>query len=67
MNVSTPRNILLTGGPGFIGSHLVRSLLGTDPLVRIVNLDLLSYAGSLDNLNLPPHLWAANYYHQLFQ
>jgi dTDP-glucose 4,6-dehydratase len=45
-----PRNVLVTGGAGFIGCNFVRHLLATDPEVRIVNLDLLTYAGSLDNL-----------------
>lgn len=45
-----PRNVLVTGGAGFIGCNFVRHLLTTDPDVRIVNLDLLTYAGSLDNL-----------------
>lgn len=41
-------NILVTGGAGFIGSHLVRRLLGHDHTV--VNLDALRYSGNLDNL-----------------
>ena len=45
-----PHNVLVTGGAGFIGCNFVRHLLATDPEVRIVNLDLLTYAGSLDNL-----------------
>jgi len=45
-----PRNVLVTGGAGFIGCNFVRHLLATDPEVRIVNLDLLTYAGSPDNL-----------------
>ncbi|MDQ5910335.1 MAG: NAD-dependent epimerase/dehydratase family protein [Pseudomonadota bacterium] len=45
-----PRNILVTGGAGFIGCNFVRHLLATDPEVRIITLDLLTYAGSLDNL-----------------
>ena len=49
-----PVNVLITGGAGFIGCHFVRYLLGTDPRVRIVNLDLLTYAGSLDNLKALP-------------
>ncbi len=45
-----PHNVLVTGGAGFIGCNFVRYLLVTDPAIRIVNLDLLTYAGSLDNL-----------------
>jgi dTDP-glucose 4,6-dehydratase len=44
------RNVLVTGGAGFIGSNFVRYLLGQDPRVNIVNLDALTYAGSLENL-----------------
>ncbi len=44
------KNILITGGAGFIGSNFVRYLLQTDPDVRIINLDALTYAGSLENL-----------------
>jgi dTDP-glucose 4,6-dehydratase len=54
MPTYTPRNVLITGGAGFIGCHFVRYLLGTDPHVRIVNLDLLTYAGSLANLQELP-------------
>lgn len=45
-----PRNVLVTGGAGFIGCNFVRHLLTSDPELRVVNLDLLTYAGSLDNL-----------------
>jgi len=45
-----PENILVTGGAGFIGCNYVRYMLATYPDVKIVNLDLLTYAGSLDNL-----------------
>ena len=45
------RNVLVTGGAGFIGSNFVRFLLEHEPSVRIVNLDALTYAGSLDNLS----------------
>ncbi|MBK7542234.1 MAG: dTDP-glucose 4,6-dehydratase [Candidatus Competibacteraceae bacterium] len=45
-----PRNVLVTGGAGFIGCNFVRYLLASDPAIRIVNLDLLTYAGSPDNL-----------------
>ena len=44
------RNILVTGGAGFIGSHLVRLLVNKYPEYRIVNLDKLTYAGNLANL-----------------
>ena len=46
----TPRNVLVTGGAGFIGANYVRWLLGEDAGVRIVSLDALTYAGSTDNL-----------------
>lgn len=45
------QNVLVTGGAGFIGSNFVRYLLGAEPTARIVNLDALTYAGSLENLN----------------
>ena len=54
MTEHKPRNVMVTGGASFIGSNLVRYLLATDPEVSIVNLDLLTYAGSLENHeNLP--------------
>jgi dTDP-glucose 4,6-dehydratase len=43
-------NMLVTGGAGFIGSNFIRYLLQTQPGIYIVNLDLLTYAGSLENL-----------------
>ena len=44
------RSILVTGGAGFIGSHVVRLLVNKYPEYRIVNLDKLTYAGNLANL-----------------
>ncbi|WP_373816514.1 dTDP-glucose 4,6-dehydratase [Porphyromonas loveana] len=44
------RHILITGGAGFIGSHLVRLMVNTYPDYEIVNLDKLTYAGNLENL-----------------
>jgi dTDP-glucose 4,6-dehydratase len=43
-------NVLVTGGAGFIGSNFVRYLLQTEAGVRVVTLDVLTYAGSLENL-----------------
>ena len=44
------KTILITGGAGFIGSHLVRRFVNHYPDYRIINLDLLTYAGNLSNL-----------------
>lgn len=45
------RNILITGGAGFIGSHVVRFFINKYPEYRIINLDKLTYAGNLANLH----------------
>jgi dTDP-glucose 4,6-dehydratase len=49
------QNVLVTGGAGFIGSNFVRQLLRIEPKVKIVNLDALTYAGSMENLKELPN------------
>ncbi|NLX81430.1 MAG: dTDP-glucose 4,6-dehydratase [Proteiniphilum sp.] len=44
------RNILITGGAGFIGSHVIRRFINNYPQYRIINADSLTYAGNLANL-----------------
>ncbi|MGY8943765.1 MAG: dTDP-glucose 4,6-dehydratase, partial [Flavobacteriales bacterium] len=44
------KNILITGGAGFIGSHLVRLFVNKYPKYQIINMDVLTYAGNLENL-----------------
>ncbi|MEO5344997.1 MAG: dTDP-glucose 4,6-dehydratase [Magnetococcus sp. YQC-9] len=51
MNGFSPRNVLVTGGAGFIGSHFIRLWLETHSELSIVNLDKLTYSGSLDRLH----------------
>ena len=45
------RSIVITGGAGFIGSHVVRLFVNKYPEYRIINLDRLTYAGNLSNLS----------------
>ena len=55
------KNILITGGAGFIGSHVVTHFITNHPTYRIINLDKLTYAGNLANLkaveNAPNYLF----------
>ncbi len=44
------KSILITGGAGFIGSHVVRLFVNKYPEYKIINLDVLTYAGNLENL-----------------
>src|SRR5215470_440088 len=54
------KTIIITGGAGFIGSHVVRLFVNKYPTYKIVNLDALTYAGNLENLRDVEH--ASNYY-----
>ena len=55
------RNIIITGGAGFIGSHVVRLFVNKYPEYRIINVDKLTYAGNLANLsdieNMPNYVF----------
>lgn len=44
------KKIIITGGAGFIGSHVVRRFVNNYPQYEIINLDILTYAGNLENL-----------------
>lgn len=48
--MSNSKTILITGGAGFIGSHVVRRFVNNYPNYNIINLDVLTYAGNLENL-----------------
>lgn len=71
------KTILITGGAGFIGSHVVRRFVTEYPDYTIVNLDLLTYAGNLENLkdieHKPNYIFERGdiadieFVHQLFQ
>ena len=69
--------LLITGGAGFIGSHVVRRFINAYPRYRIVNLDALTYAGNLANLSdvqdapnyqfVKGDITDKNFIHRLFQ
>ena len=48
--MTSMKNILITGGAGFIGSHVVRLFVNKYPQYNIINLDKLTYAGNMANL-----------------
>jgi dTDP-glucose 4,6-dehydratase len=50
MNHYVPKNMLVTGGAGFIGCNYIRHILAAHADISVVNLDSLTYAGSLENL-----------------
>jgi dTDP-glucose 4,6-dehydratase len=50
MTSANNKTILITGGAGFIGSHLVRLFVNKYPEYQIINLDALTYAGNMENL-----------------
>jgi dTDP-glucose 4,6-dehydratase len=49
--MASEKTILITGGAGFIGSHVVRRFVNSYPEYRIINADKLTYAGNLENLS----------------
>jgi dTDP-glucose 4,6-dehydratase len=58
-NLFAPQTVLVTGGAGFIGSNLIRWLLEHQPGLHVINLDLLTYAGNLENLTDVERRWGA--------
>lgn len=51
MALFSPKNVLVTGAAGFIGSHFVKKVLRTHDNIKVISLDKLTYAGSLTNLS----------------
>ena len=54
------KQILITGGAGFIGSHVVRRFVKNYPNYHIYNLDALTYAGNLENIKESAKLFVKN-------
>jgi dTDP-glucose 4,6-dehydratase len=50
-----PAALLVTGGAGFIGANFINSFMAANPDCRVVNLDILTYAGNLENLRQVEH------------
>jgi dTDP-glucose 4,6-dehydratase len=50
-----PQSVLVTGGAGFIGSNFINHFMAANPACRVVNLDILTYAGNLKNLTAVEH------------
>lgn len=54
-------NLLVTGGAGFIGSHFIKHILETTSNYRVINYDLITYAGNLENLGNIPQIYTDRY------
>lgn len=55
MNIYQSQSMLVTGGAGFIGANFIRHVLASETNIHIINLDKLTYAGSLSHLKDLPH------------
>ncbi len=51
----SPTAVLVTGGAGFIGSNFIHNFIANNPACRVINLDVLTYAGNLSNLKAIEH------------
>jgi dTDP-glucose 4,6-dehydratase len=63
MSAYQPHSMLVTGGAGFIGSNFIRHVLTKEPQIQIINLDKLTYAGTLNNLRDLPHAERHHFIH----